>query len=468
MIILNEFSSIKNDAVKEALKKLVNTHKEIFDYADSLRVLQVNENAAFEANKALTDPTLYVATEYKNKAQDFVNGIEGKLQEYCNDVNEAAWGECQARLTYAYNELSTAQTHVKDKYKSKEAIANAFTDLKSTVNGALGAAAGSNKQDDIDAFIDAIVKGDDFDATKCDRHFAAIVDESFEELEKPTFDAALAAAKVDVAKAEYNWTYQHAIDSYNTEYKAISAITNPAVDKKKYLDKIKDLKEKKIDAGKKLYDDYKGNDLFNYVVNVTGEINGYFDNTEDVDDKGNYTWKSTPYIEVQKLLNNLEYQAGIQSVIAVGKAKIDGYADELNALFAAHITENASIYDGINEMYKGLYGFKVDNAVKGDKLDKEVDDFVNKNGAGSIDAQMTALRTSAITLEISTLENEVQRVKEQYNNAFKEIGVGFDADHKYANKIEDLRVSLNNSDAAGKEGYIPGYSEKWANRSLQE
>ena len=459
--IINEFSSIKNDAVKKALEDLVETHKAIFDYADSLRVLQVNENAAFEANKALTDPTLYVATEYKNKAKDFVAGIEKELQKYCNGVNEAAWNQCQERLTYAYNELSTAQTYVNNNYKSKEAIANAFADLKSTVNGALGAAAGSNKQDDIDAFVDDFVNGGSFNPAKCDRRFAAIVDESFEELEEATFDAALAAAKVEVAIAEYNWTYKHAIDSYNDENKAISEITNPAVDKDDYLAQIKDLKEKNIDAGKKLYDEYNGNDLFKYVVTVTGTINGYFDNTTDEDKNHNYTWKSKPYKDVLVLLDNLAYKAGIQSVIAAGKAKIDGYADELNALFAAHITEDTSIYDGINAMYDALYGFDVDNAVKGDKLDEKVDAFVNKNGTPSIDAQMAALRTSAITLEITTLENEVQRVKEQYNNAFKEIGVGFDADHKYANKIEDLRVRLNNEDAAGTEGYVKGYKEKW-------
>ena len=455
--ILNEFSAIKNESVKKALEGLVGTHKAIFDYADKLRELQLNENAAFDANKALTDPTLYVTTEYKNLAKTYVDEIDAKLQEYCDGVNSEAWKECQTRLTYAYNELSTAQTHVKDNYKSKDAKNNAFADLKSTVNGALGAAAGSNKQSDIDAFV----KGASFDPAKCNRRFAAIVDESFEELEKATFDAALAAAKVDVAKAEYNWTYQHAIDSYNAENKAISEITNPAVDKNSYIEDINDLKKDQIDKGKKLYDDYKGNDLFNDVVTFTDKINGYFDNTTDVDKNGNYTWKSKPYKEVLALLDNLAYKAEIQTVIAAGKAKIDRYADELEALFAAHITENTSIYDGINAMYKDLYAFDVDNAVKGDNLKKEVDEFVNKDGAGSIDAQMAALRTSAITLEITTLENEVQRVKEQYNNAFKEIGVEFDADHKYANKIEDLRVRLNNEDAAGTEGYDKGYKEKW-------
>ena len=462
--ILNEFSAIKNESVKTALAGLVDKHKAIFDYADKLRELQLNENAAFDANKALTDPTLYVTTEYKNLAKTYVAEIDAKLQEYCNDVNKAAWDECQERLTHAYDELSKAQTHVKDNYKSKEAIANAFADLKSTVNGALGAAAGSNKQDDIDAFVN----GGSFNPANCNRRFAAIVDESFEELEKATFDAALAAAKVDVAKAEYNWTYQHAIDSYNDENKFISAITNPAVDKNKYLADIKDLKEKYIDAGKKLYDDYKGNDLFNDVVTFTGTINGYFDNTTDVDKNGNYTWKSKPYKEVDKLLNDLEYQAGIQAVINTGEQKINGYADELNALFAAHIEGNSTIYNAINKMYYDLYAFDVANAVKGDETEKNVKTYVNgkDSDAGSIEAQMASIRSQAITLEISTLENEVQRVKEQYNNAFKEIGVGFDADHKYANKIENLRVSLNNSDAVDKEGYIPGYSEKWANNQL--
>ncbi|MCI5506117.1 MAG: dockerin type I repeat-containing protein [Prevotella sp.] len=462
--IINEFSSIKNDAVKKALEDLVETHKAIFDYADSLRVLQVNENAAFEANKALTDPTLYVATEYKNKAKDFVAGIEKELQKYCNGVNEAAWNQCQERLTYAYNELSTAQTYVNNNYKSKEAIANAFADLKSTVNGALGAAAGSTKETDIKDFVN----GGSFDPAKCDRRFAAIVDESFEELEQETFDAALAAAKVEVAIAEYNWTYKHAIDSYNDENKAISEITNPAVDKDDYLAQIKDLKEKNIDAGKKLYDEYNGNDLFKYVVTVTGTINGYFDNTTDEDKNHNYTWKSKPYKDVLDLLNNLEYQAGIQAVINTGEQKINGYADELNALFAAHIEGNSTIYDAINKMYSDLYAFDVANAVKGDGLDKDVETYVNGKVSdnGSIEAQMASIRSQAITLEIETLENEVQRVKEQYNNAFKEIGVGFDADHKYANKIEDLRVRLNNSAAKGTEGYIPGYSEKWANNEL--
>ena len=462
--ILNEFSAIKNESVKTALAGLVDKHKAIFDYADKLRELQLNENAAFDANKALTDPTLYVTTEYKNLAKTYVAEIDAKLQEYCNDVNKAAWDECQERLTHAYGELSKAQTHVKDNYKSKEAIANAFADLKSTVNGALGAAAGSNKQDDIDAFVN----GGSFNPANCNRRFAAIVDESFEELEKATFDAALAAAKVDVAKAEYNWTYQHAIDSYNYENKFISAITNPAVDKNKYLADIKDLKEKYIDAGKNLYDDYKVNDLFNDVVTFTGMINGYFDNTTDVDKNGNYTWQSKPYKEVDKLLNDLEYQAGIQAVINTGEQKINGYADELNALFAAHIEGNSTIYNAINKMYYDLYAFDVANAVKGDETEKNVKIYVNgkDSDAGSIEAQMASIRSQAITLEISTLENEVQRVKEQYNNAFKEIGVGFDADHKYANKIENLRVSLNNSDAVDKEDYIPGYSEKWANNQL--
>ena len=455
--IVNEFSSIKNDAVKKALEELVETHKAIFDYADSLRVLQVNENAAFEANKALTDPTLYVATEYKNKAKDFVAGIEEQLQKYCVGVNQRAWVECQSRLTHAYGEISKAQTYVKDNYKSKDAIANAFADLKTTVNGALGAAAGSTKDSDIENFVN----GGSFDATKCDRRFASIVDESFEELEQATFDAALAAAKVDVAIAEYNWTYQHAIDSYNAEYNAISAITNPAVDKDGYLAKIKDLKEKNIDAGKKQYDKYNGTNLFNDVVNIASKINGYFDNTTDVDKNGNYTWKSKPYKEVLNLLNNLDYQASIQAIVDAGEKKIDGYADELEALFSAHIESSSAIYDAINEMYSDLYAFDVANAVSGDKTKENVDKYVNKNGAGSIDAQMAAIRTQAITLEITTLENEVQRVKEQYNNAFKEIGVGFDADHKYANKIEDLRVRLNNEDAKSDKGYVPGYKEKW-------
>ena len=132
--LLNKFSSIKNEALQTAMADLVAKHQYIFGYADKLRQLKADEDAAFAAHN---QEELYVATEYINKANEYAADIKTAKEEYADAVNFEAWNSYSGWINTAFSNISSEQNYINNNYHSSTVKANAFSSVKGMVDDIL-------------------------------------------------------------------------------------------------------------------------------------------------------------------------------------------------------------------------------------------------------------------------------------------------------------------------------------------
>lgn len=480
--ILNEFSSIKNDAITTAMAELVDTHKAIYDKIDELLKVRDDEQQAYNANLALSTPTIYAATEYIKKVDAYQEEIETLIQGYCDKVNTVAFDTYKALLKNDLDAVNDAQTYVGTMYAdgafdSDNVKKNAFTSIVTLVNNAISASGISGK---------VLTTSSSFVGTKDNREFAYVLDKSLSQLEAAAFGATLDEAKKKAAKDEFEYSYNLALTTYEKELSEIQAATD--VHTADLINTLTKTSKPNIidwannEYNKMLENNPNGEDLMKYVGGtIVPKLATYYTNYRGSDSKNNpVAWKSASYDALQTRLANLGLHDEIAGIIAAGQDKLEAAKVWANTLFATHVEINGfndavdidgngknDVVEKIDVVQAALDELTDDNILSGSPLEPVKDDadkYVNaKDKNNNIDKDIAALKKKAISCEIAALEIEVQRVKELYNNAVKESDFDFDADKAYANAIEKIIFALTNKDA--EKGNL-GYKLTWKDGTL--
>ncbi len=425
--LLNKFSSIKNEALQTAMASLVAEHQYIFNYADKLRQLKAEEAEAFANHN---QKELYVATAFINKANEFAEDIKSKKEAYADAVNQEAWNNYSGWINDAFNDITTAQNYINTSYHSATVKANAFSSVKSMVDEILTAAGGKTGN--------TISPVYSYDKTKVDLYFAYKVDGVFEKLERTVFTKTLDGLKQQAAENEFNDIYTQVCNSYTAEREFLVAQTD--IDASGYIRTIDNYKKNHIDAQKTAFD--RNGTTFTGVVAMSNDLWGYY-SYWDTDEKA---YHSQAYKDAKTDLLNLNYKGQILDMIAQAETRVDAVAETLNKLFAAHI-DGSQTAAALKAMYNQLDIYKEQcltwTSLGG--LMNTVSDYVSKTGWGTLAYAIDGAKTTAKNEEFNTLLYvEIERIKEQYNNAIKDLGVDWDKDKAIDNQISDLSSEIWN------------------------
>ena len=424
--LLNKFSSIKNEALQTAMASLVAEHKYIFNYADKLRQLKAEEAEAFANHN---QEELYVATAFINKANEFAEDIKSKKEAYADAVNQEAWNNYSGWINDAFNDIATAQNYINTSYHSATVKANAFSSVKSMVDEILTAAGGKTGN--------TISPVYSYDKTRVDLYFAYKVDGVFEKLERTVFTKTLDGLKQQAAENEFNDIYTQVCNSYTAEREFLVAQTD--IDASGYIRIIDNYKRDHIDAQKTAFD--RNGTTYTGVVAMSNDLWGYYTYGWDTDEKA---YHSQAYEDAKTDLLNFNYKGKILDMIAQAETKVDAVAETLNKLFAAHI-DGSQTAAALKAIYDQLDTYKEQcltwTSLGG--LKNTVSDYVNKTDWGTLAYAIEGAKTTAQNEEYNTLSYvEIERIKEQYNNAIKELGVDWDKDKAIDTQIEDLSYEM--------------------------
>ena len=448
--LLNKFSSIKNEALQTAMASLVEKHQYIFNYADKLRQLKAEEAEAFANHN---QEELYVATAFINKANEFAEDIKSKKEEYADDVNHEAWDNYAGWINLAFDDIATAQNYIKSSYHSATVKANAFSSVKSMVDNILTAAGGKTGN--------TISPVYSYDKTKVDLYFAYKVDGVFEQLERTVFTKTLNDLKQKAAEDEFNDIYTQVCNSYKTERDFLVAQTD--IDASGYINTIDNYKKDHIDVQKTEFD--SNGTTYTGVVAMSNDLWGYYTYGWDADEKA---YHSQAYENAKTDLLNLNYKGQILDMIDKAETRVDAVAETLNKLFAAHI-DGSQTAAALKAMYDQLDTYKEQclslTSLSG--LKTTVSNYVNKTEWGTLAYAIEGAKTTAQNEEFSTLLDEIERIKEQYNNAIKELGVDWDKDKAIDNQIADLSFEILDrpDDFEGAYTFLLAFEKKIADLS---
>ena len=425
--LLNKFSSIKNEALQTAMASLVEKHQYIFNYADKLRQLKAEEAEAFANHN---QEELYVATAFINKANEYAEDIKTAKENYADVVNSFAWTAYSGWINSAFNDIATAQNYINSSYHSATVKANAFSSVKSMVDNILTAAGGKTGN--------TISPVYSYDKTKVDLYFAYKVDGVFEQLEPTVFANTLDGLKQQAAENEFNDIYTQVCNSYTAEREFLVAQTD--IDASRYIRTIDNYKKDHIDAQKTAFD--RNGTTFTGVVAMSNDLWGYY-SYWDTDEKA---YHSQAYKDAKTDLLNLNYKGQILDMIDKAETRVDAVAETLNKLFAAHI-DGSQTAAALKTMYNQLDTYKEQclTWTSLGSLKNTVSDYVNKTGWGTLAYAIDGAKTTAKNEEFNTLLYvEIERIKEQYNNAIKDLGVDWDKDKAIDNQISDLSSEIWN------------------------
>ena len=450
--LLNKFSSIKNEALQTAMADLVAKHQYIFGYADKLRQLKADEAAAFAAHN---QEELYVATEYINKANEYAADIELAKKEYADAVNRVAWNSYSGWINTAFSNISSEQNYINNNYHSSNVKTNAFSSVKGMVDDILMAAGGKSGNNA------AIVNS--YDPNKVDLYFAYKVDGVFEQLEPTVFAKTLDGLKQQAAEDEFNDIYTQVCNTYNAERAFLVKQTD--IETSDYITTIDNYKRDHIDVQKTAFD--SNGTTYTGVVSMSNDLWGYYTAGWDADEKA---YHSQPYEDAKTDLLNLDYKGQILEMIAQGEAKVAPVAQQLKKLFGAHV-EGSQTAANLKAMYDQLDTYKEQCLTRTNlaSLKSTVSDYVNKPATqfGTLNNAIASAKSNAPIEEQSCLLTEIERIKEQYNNAIKDLGVDWDKDKTLDGQISDLAIEIYDcpADFDGAYNFYLEFEKKIANLS---
>lgn len=403
---LNEFSNIKNEANKEAIANLVETHDAIYAYADLLRTLYSNEDATYQ--KYVNDVTdgnddIYDATSYIETAQKYQKEIDAKLHEYQNKVNEAAKANFQAAVDAANTKVAEYEAKIGAfTYKDKK---NAFKDVKDVVTAAQTAGA-----------LDA-------DGNVTDRFYAVKVDTWTETLVN-NIDKMLEADLVNACDEEKEYIVGNVNKVYNAEVEDINKFELTAEKKQAYLETIDGLKAAVDEAAKKYESTVES------VADVTKACKDYYG--VDADNKHSDAYALAKAESVANEANLKSYD-NIKTMLATATTTLNAAIESVNQLFTSH--HQGSVYQLLTSAKNQLEAYATTVESWKETGACVVNEAQAKNDLEvKLLADIETLKNAAINNEITDLGIEIDAVKEQYNQVAKE-----DLD-----KVKDYDVKIQN------------------------
>ncbi len=113
-------------------------HTKIYEYVDKLRQLYIDEDAAYSPYKATGDKVteLYEVGVWVNKANEYNDDIDAKMEEYRTTLNTAAKAIYDNLITDADNAIAAANTELVSRGYSEEVRKEAYADITKSVTEA--------------------------------------------------------------------------------------------------------------------------------------------------------------------------------------------------------------------------------------------------------------------------------------------------------------------------------------------
>ena len=409
---LNEFSAIKNDALKTALDNLIKYHDDIYAYADLLRKLKVDENTDY--TKYVNDVTdgkddIYNAQKWVDNANKYNDEITALILEYQDLVNQVAVGAFKKTVDNAKSAVETYENKIATFTYS--GMVNAFKDVKNVISAAIAAGA-----------IDA-------DGTVHDKRYAVNVDTWMETLSKNLY-TMLNADLANACDAEKDKLVNAVTKVYKEEKKAIAEFGE--IDNAAYLAQLETLKANTIDLAVSGYRNYSED----YIINVVRPYCKAYYGTDAV------TNHSDVYQEAWLLSAgnkaNLEAYDRMSTALDLLVADFNGVAETVNSLIVAH--QNGSVYTILNQIERDLESQRADIEVwKNNGLCDDNEDvfnsFLSQKNRDGFPQRIDELKTLTVQDEVVTLNAIIDEVKEEYNQVAK---TDLDKVKEYDAKIQGL------------------------------
>lgn len=447
---LSLFASITDPQLKNVVSgELLKVHTKIYEYVDKLRQLYIDEDAAYSPYKATGDKVteLYEVGVWVNKANEYNDDIDAKMEEYRTTLNTAAKAIYDNLITDADNAIAAANTELVSRGYSEEVRKEAYADITKSVTEAKEMAGLLNANGTIDPL------------------FAYKVQSYLETLNSI---ADLITAENDVL-ANKEWNYRKAEAQTKIQWEAEmlagfepSAILGPDGQPKVTQERIDAAKKfneqfaKDIEAAQKAYTEIAGDQRYE---SLTVALNGLpkFNTTIVYEDKEQMQTKNFALIYNDLFADGLNKKAfdDVFAVVAKAREGLAGTIDFINSFFEAHHDGSASAKD-LQNIEAALDKFLSDaeaGYTKGNCADVLTRAKAYCEGSeeipGTISVLVSELRVKMLTqYEPIALKGQVTVLKGLYNDvvaqdlnkADKEIEAAINA---ITGKVDDVVITYN-------------------------
>ena len=391
---LNQYASIKNEAIETALAGLATTHADIYAYAEKLRTLKSEEGTAYTAYDKEGNTEIYSANSFINTANTYTSEINSKLATYVNKVNKAAMTAYEDVIKTANNEIAVAMGSVASYLKSS--LPESLTKMK----------------DDIQAAAAGVTA--DAEGNPTDKDFALNLDKWTASIDNVT--EALPKALAEAAQNEYNARLQAANNQYTTDFAEIAALLG-GINTAKYQSLLNTKKTETIDAAKIAFEALEEVSVSN-VNGILSTIASFYDGT---------TGHSKAYNDAKaesegNVKNNTAWDNVQNTYVPKAIEAADALKDSALQLYTMH-KENSAAASAVEGIYTVIANIKAEAETAWsdgtcDDNENTYKDALDPNKAdGKLAIAIASVKSTIISLEKSDVSVLISALKEQYNNA---------------------------------------------------
>ncbi len=380
---LNEFSAIKNEALKVALDNLVETHTKIYAYAEKLTGLATRESKAWGD---VVSPDQYFSKDYNDEADAFKSEIKALIDAYTKAVNDKAIELYEETIGAADGAVYFAEESIMDfEYPDK---ANAFKDIKDVLKDAY--AAMSNN----------------------DPRFAVKLDGWLETISMDVIADKIAADKEAAADKEYQYHNDKAVKVYKAEVEGINAL---GAEYTSYVAKLSAKKTATIDAAADMYA-LSGANTFDSIEDIVAKIKGFYG--------GATNGHTAIYNEAkEKAENNAKNLEAYNNIISTLEAVEADYEELNNTISQLYVySQLGDVYESVEAVASMLEGMHSDveawkQAGECDENEQSIKDFFAPDNLEGYVGQITQLKMLTVIREAEALTEATDKVKDLYNQA---------------------------------------------------
>lgn len=393
---LNKFSTIKNDALQTALDNLIETHDDIYAYADLLRKLKSDENTDY--TKYVNDVTdgvndIYKAKKWEEIAKQYTSEINTKILKYQDIVNQEALSAFQSTISNAESQVTDYESKIASfTYSGK---ADAFKDVKDVIAEAKAAGA-----------IDG-------DGTVHDKFYAVNVDTWMETLNNNLY-TMLSNDLAKACDAEKDKLVKDVTAVYEAEKKAIAGFGE--IDNAAYLAQLETLKANTIDAAVKNY--YSSDWL---IINQVKPLCEAYYGSDAVTDHSDVYQEAFELSAGNKA--NLDAYDRMDAALELVVADFNGVAETVKSLIVAH--QAGSVFTLLNQIENDLKADREEieswkNSGLCDDNEQIFNAKVSKVNRDGYPQRIEALKNITVQNEVVALKAIIDEVKEEYNQVAKQ------------------------------------------------
>ena len=403
---LNEFSAIKNEALKVALDNLVETHTKIYAYAEKLTDLSTRESKAWGK---VVSPDQYFSKAYNDEADTFKSEIKALIDAYTKDVNDKAIELYEETIGAADGAVYFAEESIMDfEYPEK---ADAFKDIKDVLEEAY-AAMNSN-----------------------DQRFAVELDGWLETISMDVIADKIAADKEAAADKEYQYHNDKAVEVYKAEVEGINAL---GAEYTSYVAKLSAKKTATIDAAADMYA-LSGANTFDSIEDIVAKIKSFYGDATN----GHTAIYNEAKEKAENNAKNLEAYNNIISTLEAVEADYEELNNTISQLYV--YSQLGDVYESVEAVASMLEGKRGDveawkQAGECDEKEQSIKDFFAPDNLEGYVGQITQLKMLTVIREAKALTGATDKVKDLYNQA---AAKGLSKVEGYDAKISQLYTDID-------------------------